>query len=107
MTAQTIQVSLKASVRREGQWFIAECLQFDVASQGHTEGESLANLRKAIELSLKSLPKVSYEDWDAFKDDYPPLTDDQMAQITAEAFHAYDIEEELHEQAKQSGSLAG
>lgn len=39
-----------ASVWREGDWYIAQCLEVDVASQGETEDEALSNLREALEL---------------------------------------------------------
>lgn len=39
-----------ASVWREGDWFVAQCLEIDVASQGVTEDEALANLTEALEL---------------------------------------------------------
>ena len=39
-----------ASVWKEGEWFIAQCIQVDVASQGATEDEALENLRDALEL---------------------------------------------------------
>ncbi|HEV7796679.1 MAG TPA: type II toxin-antitoxin system HicB family antitoxin [Pyrinomonadaceae bacterium] len=39
-----------ASVWQEGGWFIAQCIQVDVASQGATEDEALENLRDALEL---------------------------------------------------------
>ena len=39
-----------AVVTREGDWFVAQCLEVDVASQGETEQESLANLQEALEL---------------------------------------------------------
>ncbi len=39
-----------ASVTREGEWFVAQCLEVDVASQGKTEEEALDNLREALEL---------------------------------------------------------
>jgi predicted RNase H-like HicB family nuclease len=39
-----------ASVWQEGDWYIAQCVQIDVASQGATEDEALNNLRDAIEL---------------------------------------------------------
>ena len=39
-----------ASVWQEGHWFVAQCLEIDVASQGETETEALANLREALEL---------------------------------------------------------
>ncbi|MFN7542564.1 MAG: type II toxin-antitoxin system HicB family antitoxin [Acidobacteriota bacterium] len=39
-----------ASVWREGDWYVAQCLELDVASQGETEAEALANLKEALEL---------------------------------------------------------
>ena len=39
-----------ASVWREGDWFVAQCLEVDVASQGESEDEALANLREALHL---------------------------------------------------------
>ncbi|MDQ3685896.1 MAG: type II toxin-antitoxin system HicB family antitoxin [Acidobacteriota bacterium] len=39
-----------ASIWREGEWFIAQCSEVDVASQGETEDEALENLRDALEL---------------------------------------------------------
>jgi predicted RNase H-like HicB family nuclease len=39
-----------ASVWREGEWFVAQCLEVDIASQGATENEALANLKEAMEL---------------------------------------------------------
>ena len=42
--------SFTASVWQEGEWFIAQCIQVDVASQGATEDEALDNLRDALEL---------------------------------------------------------
>jgi predicted RNase H-like HicB family nuclease len=42
-----------ASVWREGDWFVAQCLEVDVASQGKTEEEALANLPEALELHFE------------------------------------------------------
>jgi predicted RNase H-like HicB family nuclease len=39
-----------ASVWQEDKWFIAQCREVDVASQGETEEEALENLRDALEL---------------------------------------------------------
>ena len=39
-----------ATVWREGDWFVSQCLEIDLASQGETEDEALANLREALEL---------------------------------------------------------
>jgi predicted RNase H-like HicB family nuclease len=39
-----------ATVWREGTWFVSQCLEVDVASQGETEAEALSNLKEALEL---------------------------------------------------------
>lgn len=39
-----------AAVWREGKWYVSQCLEVDVASQGDTEEEALANLKEALEL---------------------------------------------------------
>lgn len=35
---------------QEGKWFVAKCLEVEVASQGKTKKEALDNLREALEL---------------------------------------------------------
>lgn len=42
-----------ALVWEEGAWFVAQCLQVDVASQGQSEAEALANLAEALELHFE------------------------------------------------------
>lgn len=42
--------SFSASVWLEGDLYVAQCLELDVASQGEDEREALENLREAIEL---------------------------------------------------------
>jgi predicted RNase H-like HicB family nuclease len=37
-----------AVISREGDWYIAQCLEVDVASQGETEEEALVNLNEAL-----------------------------------------------------------
>ncbi len=39
-----------ASITREDNLYVAQCLDVDVASQGASESEALANLREALEL---------------------------------------------------------
>jgi predicted RNase H-like HicB family nuclease len=56
--------SFTARVWKEDDWFIAQCAEVDVASQGETEDEALANLREALELYFEPptatvFPKVS------------------------------------------------
>ena len=43
-----------AVVQREGDIFVAQCLDVDVASQGASEEEALANLQEALELYVQS-----------------------------------------------------
>ncbi len=45
---------LTASVWQEEEWFVAQCMEVDVASQGETEGAALANLREALKLHFTS-----------------------------------------------------
>ncbi len=42
-----------ASIWKEGDWYVAQCLEVDVASQGKTETEALENLREALELHFE------------------------------------------------------
>ena len=39
-----------ASLSREDDWYIAQCLEIDVASQGESEEEALRNLEEALHL---------------------------------------------------------
>ncbi len=40
----------RASIWKEGDWFVAQCLDVDVASQGESEEEALNSVRDAVEL---------------------------------------------------------
>jgi predicted RNase H-like HicB family nuclease len=42
-----------ATVWREGKWYVCQCLEVDVASQGECEEEALANLKEALELHFE------------------------------------------------------
>ena len=42
-----------ATVWQEGEWFVAQCREVDVASQGLTEEEALGNLKEAVELHFE------------------------------------------------------
>ena len=41
-----------AAVHREEDWYVAQCLEVDVASQGPTIDEALSNLAEAVALYL-------------------------------------------------------
>ena len=43
-----------ASVSKENDWYIAQCLEVDVASQGESEAAALENLREALELHFET-----------------------------------------------------
>ncbi len=38
---------------QEGPSYVAQCLEIDIASQGETEDEALANLKEALELHFE------------------------------------------------------
>ncbi len=44
------KMKFTASVWREGRWFIAQCLEVDIASQGRSESAALKNLADALTL---------------------------------------------------------
>lgn len=48
----SIPRTLTAAVQREEDWYVAQCLEVDVASQGRTLDEALVNLREAVTLYL-------------------------------------------------------
>ena len=49
-------VRLTAAVTPDGDWYVARCLDVEVASQGRTIDEALANLREALELYFEDQP---------------------------------------------------
>jgi len=42
-----------ASVWREGDWYIAQCREFELASQGSSKAEAVNNLAEAIEVHFE------------------------------------------------------
>lgn len=47
---------LTAIVTRDSGWYVARCVEVEVASQGRTVEEALANLREALELYFEDAP---------------------------------------------------
>lgn len=45
-----MQRTFSASIVKEGELFVAQCLEVDIASQGASEEEALRNLAEALEL---------------------------------------------------------
>jgi predicted RNase H-like HicB family nuclease len=52
-------MQLTAAVTHEAPWYVARCLDVDVASQGETLDKALANLKEALELYFedKTMPE--------------------------------------------------
>ena len=51
--AQVPESQAEADVWREGEWFVARARGVEVASQGRTRAEAIANLREALELHFE------------------------------------------------------
>jgi predicted RNase H-like HicB family nuclease len=49
---------LTAAVVRDGDWYVARCLDVEVASQGESIEAALANLTEALELYFEDTPPV-------------------------------------------------
>ncbi len=49
-------MKLTAAITQEDGWFVAQCLEVDVCSQGQTVEESLLNLKEALELYFEGDP---------------------------------------------------
>lgn len=47
---------LTAAVTHEPPWYVARCLEVEVASQGETVEDALANLKEALELYFEDVP---------------------------------------------------
>ena len=50
--ADTKPIRFTAAVTKEGEWYVARCLEIEVTSQGDTLENALGNLQEAIELYL-------------------------------------------------------
>ena len=49
----TPQHTIKAIVRKGEEFYIAECVEIAVVTQGHTLDETVVNLREAVSLHLE------------------------------------------------------
>ncbi|MGA2454442.1 MAG: type II toxin-antitoxin system HicB family antitoxin [Solirubrobacteraceae bacterium] len=49
-------LNLQSVIYREGEHYVAQCLNVDVSSFGETEAEALANLQEALELYFEDAP---------------------------------------------------
>ncbi|GIH46686.1 Predicted nuclease of the RNAse H fold, HicB family [Microbispora rosea] len=53
--SQTVSLTATVTPDEEG-WYVARCVQVEVASQGRTVDEALASLRDALELYFEDEP---------------------------------------------------
>ncbi len=65
-TKEALKTGFHALSWKEENLFVAQCLEVDVASQGVTKKEALANLEEALELyfedeKLPALPESEYQ----------------------------------------------
>ncbi len=51
---------LTAALTHERPWYVARCLEVEVASQGETVEAALANLREALELYFEDAPAPDF-----------------------------------------------
>jgi len=56
MSEHGATLHLMAAISQEGDWYVARCLEVEVASQGETIEDALANLREALELYFEDEP---------------------------------------------------
>ncbi len=56
--ADTKPIRFTAAVTKEGEWYVARCLEIEVTSQGDTLENALGNLQEAIELYLEDEPMI-------------------------------------------------
>lgn len=62
-TGNTCNKTFRVQVTQEGEWFVAQCLDVDVASQGETRQEALNNLREALELHFEEPSAIILPDF--------------------------------------------
>jgi predicted RNase H-like HicB family nuclease len=54
--AESSTLHLTAVPTREGDWYVARCLEVEATSQGETVEQALANLREVVEVYLGEEP---------------------------------------------------
>lgn len=78
-------INFKANIWKEGDYYVSQCLNVDVASFGSTRKEALANLEEALDLHLKDA-RTSKTGFYTSTSDFSrnPLRDWQTNQLRAE-----------------------
>ena len=55
-----MSISLTIAIQKDDEWFVAKCIENNVASQGKTIDEAIINLREAITLYYDDEAPPSY-----------------------------------------------
>ena len=55
------RLTLTAQIYRDGNWFVSDCPDLGVASQGETIGHAREMLIEAVELTLEDISQEEYE----------------------------------------------
>jgi predicted RNase H-like HicB family nuclease len=51
-----MQFTFTTTIQKEGKWYVAQCVELGVVSQGKTATEARLNLKEAVELYLEDMP---------------------------------------------------
>ena len=55
---KNIYKQLSALVWKEDAWYVAKCIEIEVASQGETKNQAIENLKEALELYFQNEPNI-------------------------------------------------
>ena len=51
-----MKFTFTTTTQKEGKWYVAQCVELGVVSQGKTRAEANKNLKEAVELYLEDMP---------------------------------------------------
>ena len=51
-----MKFTFTTTTQKEGKWYVAQCIELGVVSQGKTRAEAQRNLKEAVELYLEDVP---------------------------------------------------
>ena len=51
-----MKFTFTTTTQKEGKWYVAQCVELGVVSQGKTRAEAQRNLKEAVELYLEDVP---------------------------------------------------
>lgn len=51
-----MKFTFTTTTQKEGKWYVSQCVELGVVSQGKTRAEANKNLKEAVELYLEDVP---------------------------------------------------